>query len=177
MVPKFNLESSHIKIQNFQTNWDRETIKTRIVDLIETYNFAVDNFFYLKLSIHPRLLAEMLTIGSTQTFASSLVKYPEWTQHGEAANACHVLNHTRKQLSNNIGYQSRISMKHNLSPFTVCFFFCSAVLGWSYSGHYLVVRGICLSTYVCHMPLLRVSAFTMWSTLFFDLIVILPLTF
>jgi hypothetical protein len=54
MVQKFGLKSSRIKIQFFQKTSDREmTKKTKVVDLVELYNFVLD--FHLKLFNHIRL--------------------------------------------------------------------------------------------------------------------------
>ena len=35
------------KIQNFQMTSDGERTKIKVVDLLELYNFVVDNFFHL----------------------------------------------------------------------------------------------------------------------------------
>ena len=41
----------HSKIQIYQTILNEETIKTKVVDLKDSYNFVFGNFFYLKSSI------------------------------------------------------------------------------------------------------------------------------
>ena len=47
IVPKFNLKSSYFKNENFQTSFDGETTKGKVVDLKEMYNF-IGQHFHLK---------------------------------------------------------------------------------------------------------------------------------